>query len=258
MRLDTVGIAGDWHGNLTWAVSAVNEFDRAGIDTILHLGDFGVGFKNGDAYLRVLNQILIKNKQTIYVTFGNHEDYVRIAGMNVRDDGLIEIASNILGFPRGYRWVWEGRSFVSLGGANSIDKEFRLEGISWWAEEQISMGDAYRTMDGGFAEIMLAHDAPTGVPIPENHRSNWSREALAYAAQSSDTLRAVVDVVRPTMFFHGHYHIYYDKLVTLGDFVANDVYKTRYIGLDRDTESNNIGVLRLADLDFKILPFPVY
>jgi len=255
-RFDKVGVAGDWHGNKEWAVAALNEFARNGISVVLHLGDFGIGFKYGDDYIAAVNATLVKNGQVLYVTLGNHEDYVRVNAAPVREDGWIEYASNVLLAQRGQRWTWEGRSFVSLGGANSIDRNGRIEGISWWAEEQISMGDVYHTIEGGYADVFLAHDVPAGVPIPLNHRSNWAPEALKYSNQSKDMVRAAADGVRPAIYFHGHYHIYYDKTVTLGDFATNDVYKTRYIGLDQDTHDNNIGILRVADLNFEVLPFP--
>ena len=48
-----VGIAGDWHGDLGWALSMVSRFHKHKIDTILHLGDFGIWrCLHGDKYLR--------------------------------------------------------------------------------------------------------------------------------------------------------------------------------------------------------------
>ena len=36
-----VAIAGDWHGNLRWALDRIGDAHAAGATTIVHLGDFG-------------------------------------------------------------------------------------------------------------------------------------------------------------------------------------------------------------------------
>jgi Calcineurin-like phosphoesterase len=258
---DSVGIAGDWHSDLDWALNSLHTFKEANISVILHLGDFGIWpGANGAIYIRKLSARLIKNAQVLLVTLGNHEDYVRTAQAQPITEGefagWLQFAPNILIAPRPHRWEWLGRSFVSLGGANSIDREWRTEGISWWPEEQISMGDVYRTIDGGYADIMIAHDAPLDVAIPFNHRdgeNNWTTYGLNYAKESRMMMQAAVDGVRPKMFFHGHYHLSYDKFVTLGDFATDDVYTTNFIGMGMNQQKNNLGVLTLDNMDFRLL-----
>lgn len=230
---EVVAIAGDWHGETSWAFKAVKAAHDAGIKTIFQLGDFGIFGGSGEKYRRKLDMLCGRLGVTIVVVDGNHEDHVRIANLPVREDGLRIFAPRILIAPRGWRWTINNTTFVALGGANSIDREWRTPNVSWWEQEQISMGDVYRTIEGGYADVMLAHDCPEGVNIPMNHRdSDWTKQGIAYANQSRATMRAAVDGVRPSMFFHGHYHVYYDKFVTLGNFTTGDVYKTRYIGLD--------------------------
>lgn len=259
-RLDTVGIAGDWHGNLDWALDGLNTFARANINVILHLGDFGIGFgQSGAVYLRKLQLRLMKNKQIILVTPGNHEDYAKIDSLKEIPSGdwkgWLQLTSQILLAPRGFHWNWEGREFVSLGGANSIDREWRTANVSWWAGEQISMGDVQRTMDSGPADVFLAHDCPAQVKLSLNHRDfGWTQEGLSYAKKSREMLQHAVDAVRPQLYFHGHYHIFQDRMVTLGDFKTGDTYTTRFVAMDQDGHENNLGVLRLADLNLEILP----
>ena len=259
-RLDTVGIAGDWHGNLDWALDAVNTFMRQDINVILHLGDFGYGFgQSGADYLRKLQARLLRNGQMLLVTPGNHEDYSKIADLKVIPNGQwkgwLKLTSQILLAPRGLRWTWEGREFVSLGGANSIDRNYRTPYLSWWEGEQISMGDVYRTVDGGTADVMLCHDAPLKVSIPLNHRDmGWDYDQLNYAKGSRIMIQHAIDEVKPKLFFHGHYHVFYDKKVTLGDFDNGDTYLTRFVGMDQDTHDNNLGLLRVADLHFETIP----
>jgi hypothetical protein len=62
--------------------------------------------------------------------------------------------------PRGARFTVVGRSFVSLGGAPSIDFETRVPGGDWWPTEMITYEDVAHVVAGGTADVMLTHDAP--------------------------------------------------------------------------------------------------
>lgn len=48
----------------------------------------------------------------------------------------VSLSDHVTVLPRGHRWEIAGRSFVSLGGAPSVDylQPFRHQGESWWAE----------------------------------------------------------------------------------------------------------------------------
>ena len=250
-NFENIGIAGDWHGNTGWAMNALRAFAREGITEVIHVGDFGIWpGADGATYIRKLNRLAKDCGITLYITPGNHEDYTRIAACPVEDDGWQHYRENILLAPRGFRWEWSGRSFVALGGANSIDRESRIEFLSWWADEQISLGDVYRTVENGHADIMITHDCPAGVNAlpPSLSSTMWTEFGLNYARESTIMLRQAVDTVKPNILFHGHYHWFHDTRAVLNDGIEN--YETRVVGMDQDEHSNNIGTLRLADLNF--------
>lgn len=232
-------VAGDWHGDTGWALHCLDAADKAGITTIFHLGDFGIWpGQDGAKFIQKVQNRASRNGQRLFVTPGNHEDYSRIDATEVDKDGWQWYRDNVILIPRGHRWEFGGRSFVSLGGANSIDFEGRTENIDWWAGERITYGDEIRTREGGHADIMLAHEAPTGCQPLDTHRSPgyWGEEELAYAEQSSASMRSVVDVVKPKLFFHGHYHNYSDKMFELyGDEGA---YMTRVVCLNMNKRTD--------------------
>jgi len=259
-----VGIAGDWHGNKGWARLRLLDFADLGITKVLQLGDFGLWQgNNGMKYLHRINKVLQENNQTLYVTLGNHENYILVSALTVINSGenagwlYNPIYPNILYAPRGHRWEWEGVSFVSLGGANSIDRVYRVEGVSWWPGEQIGYGDIFRTREGGYADIFLAHDCPEGVPLFGGHKAgtgNWSSEDIKYAERSRRSLRQAVDVVKPELFFHGHYHFLAEYNTVLKDEEDKD-YTLHTIGLDQDTHHHNIGVLTLPSKQFDFIDY---
>lgn len=240
---DLIGVAGDWHGNTFWAKQSLAAFNAAGIKHIFQLGDFGIwGGHDGASYIRKVNKYLTDNDQILYVTLGNHEDYVRVNATKIASDGTMWYQGNkrIKLLPRGFRGTvgaYMERSWVSLGGANSIDFKGRREGISWWREESITVADVYATASGGKAELMFCHDAPAGVPIEYDRKSQdagWHADEVRYSNAGREILRQAVDVVQPNVLFHGHHHIFQDVNLELTDFATKETYEMRSIGLACD------------------------
>lgn len=254
-----IGIAGDWHGDLGWAKHALLKFGHLNIKNVLHVGDFGFWPGNsGRKYLYRINKLAEMYGITLYVTLGNHEDYVQVASFleHPTMKGFVYHIDypNILVATRGARWNWNNVSFVSLGGANSIDFTGRTEGIDWWKEERITLGDIYRTVEGGHADIMISHDCPAGVDIFGSHRdasNGWTPTEIAYAQESRMALRQAVDGVKPDILFHGHYHRFLDLTTKLYDGVEN--YSLRSIGLDMNGNQNNLMIFELASKDYMLV-----
>lgn len=258
-EFDRLGIAGDWHGNKGWAKHALLKFSHMGIKHVLHVGDFGFWPGNhGRKYLYRINKFAELYGITLYVTLGNHEDYVQISAFqpHPKMKGFVYNPDypQILVATRGARWNWNDVSFVSLGGANSIDFTGRTENITWWKGERITLGDIYRTVEGGHADIMIAHDCPAGVNIFGSHRdekNGWTPTEIAYAQESRMALRQAVDGVKPDILFHGHYHRFLDLTTEMYDGVEG--YTLRSIGLDMDDSQKNLMVFELASREYLMI-----
>lgn len=232
-----IGIAGDWHGNTEWALKTLRAFAKLNINTIFQLGDFGIwGGHDSAKYILKIAKELNVNNQTLYVTPGNHEDYVRILSKEVDSRGVrVYQHDRILLLDRGTRGKIAGRNFVSLGGANSIDYKGRIEGLSWWREESITLSDIYKTVDGGPVDIFFSHDAPLGIEIVYSNKADgmgWGADAISYSNKGREALRHAVDGVTPNLLFHGHHHIFQDKTTMLSNGVSN--YELRSVGLACD------------------------
>lgn len=247
-----VGLAGDWHGNARWAVSVLDQFAMADIRTVLHAGDFGIWPGAGGAsYLSLILGTCEKHKITLLITPGNHEDYDQIEdpeGVEVPDKQVLGSGEGweVALLPRGYRWDMEGRRFLSLGGAPSIDRSFRTEGKSWWPAEMIRDTDLER-LEEDSADVMIAHDAPDGgtdavqrILDTPAAVSGWPQEGLDYCAIGRRKMNQAVEVVNPRVFIHGHMHVtdekYYEGL------------DRRYISLGPDGVIGNVAVLELESL----------
>ncbi len=257
--MSTVALAGDWHGNRRWARARIAEVASDGVALILHLGDFGIWpGASGRVYINQLEEACTTHGVGIWVTPGNHEDWGSLTQMwadPARAGRPLHVSEHIAVLPCGYRFTLEDRSFVSLGGAPSVDLEYREPNLDWWAQEAIGPEDVAGVVAGGYADVMLAHDAPLApyeVPSVATIRSTkgvWSERVLAYARQGAELMHEAFLGVRPRLFAHGHYHVADEVVVALPD----TTYDTRLWSLNCDGVDGNIRYLDLATLDTPVL-----
>lgn len=254
-----VGLLGDVHANVEWMNFSLWAFWSEGITTIVQLGDFGVGFhKASSKELDKINSWLKKYGQTIYVVPGNHEDYDLINSMAVEKDGWQNLRSQIKLAPRGHRWEWDGTTFVALGGAPSVDRSARIKSKrkSWWAEEAITGHDVDKVKAGGYADVMVAHDAPNGVSTIAREIGHnpfgfkpWD---LEYAREGRALMTEAFLAVNPKFFFHGHYHFLVDEEVPTTDGTC------RVFGLSCDNRVDSLGVFDTTTKGLNLLDLSIY
>ncbi|WP_226760400.1 metallophosphoesterase family protein [Arthrobacter sp. SO3] len=199
-------VAGDWHGDLGWAIAAVRSAAREGVSTILHVGDFGLdwpGAKRG-RYEARLNKYLLELGMTLIVSGGNHDNWETLESLPVEFDGLATFRSNIRVLPRGGRTQIEGLVVGALGGAFSVDYEHRTQGKDWWNNEEPTKEDARRITTCGPVDVLITHEVPAGIPMKGD--LELPPEVIARANLTRVLLRDVVDFLAPAHVFCGHWH----------------------------------------------------
>lgn len=203
-----VAVCGDWHGNVGWVRTLGKALPTLAPDirTILQLGDWAMD-PAADALL------IDAGIDRVYVTVGNHEPFGEITPLLDAHPGCAVRVSDITWIlPRPARLTIGGRSVLSLGGAVSVDKAWRREGVSWWPDENISEGQARDAIAGGDADLMLTHESPDRTPVravQEILRTNpmgFPDDALADSLHSRRRVAKVWDLVHPTLLVHGHMH----------------------------------------------------
>ena len=111
-------------------------------DYLIVCGDFGAVWCRGS--LKEDLEPYEKLPFTVLFVDGNHENFDLIGTFPVEEwqGGKVHvIAPNIFHLMRGQVFTIEGKTFFTFGGATSIDKYRRIDGISWWAEELPSDAD---------------------------------------------------------------------------------------------------------------------
>jgi hypothetical protein len=228
-------LCGDWHGNSQFARKSFAYARKHDCDVIIQLGDFGIwpGLAG-----EIFREDISAYAGTIPLFFidGNHEDFSWLNAQPLDADGLRPLARGLTHIPRGFRWTdIAGETWLALGGATSLDRPQRTQGVSWWSEEEITLEQSYAAVAGGHADIMLTHDCPTGTDIPGiYHRQYvpyWDRIELERAWNHRDNLRRIVEEIRPSTLYHGHFHTRYS-----GKLVAD--YDCTVIGLADDSSGS--------------------
>lgn len=230
---NVIAFSGDWHGNTMWAANMPYLLKEEGVTHIFHAGDFG--FRFDFDFRDQLENALRDNDIMLYFVDGNHDYHDWIWAHEEDRNGFNRISEHVRYIPRGHRFkVWD-KTFMGLGGATSVDKDWRTQSglrAEWWSTEQIRTIDVNNAVEGGPVDVMICHDAPSGIPIPgityENGIQFFPHHALMEADWHRDRVRYVVDMVKPKLFVHGHYHVNYE-FTTYDDM--------RVIGLDMDGTS---------------------
>jgi len=212
--VDRIGILGDLHGDLEHLVVVSRTMEARGIHVLLQLGDFGFiwpGTNWGHALDRIENR-LRKSGQVLYFVDGNHEDFTTLNAFPISANGLRRVRPSIIHIPRGWRTTLaHARTFAAMGGANSIDRGLREEGVSWWPEESITDADLEQ-LGTEPVDILVGHDAPAPWPKLDNRLSQspswWSEEDQHYADDGRWMLTRAFTAVQPKLYLGGHFHLY--------------------------------------------------
>lgn len=213
-----VGITGDTHGDLNF-----RQIYKAREMEITHLivcGDFGYIW---DGSLKEQRQLDYLNKIGVKVLFidGNHEHHVLLNEYPISEmyGGKVhQIRENIIHLIRGEVYNINGNKYFAFGGANSTDKEYRIEGESWWREEKpnkADMDNAEKNLakNNYKVDYILTH---TCYPVALNYVGGDMR-----VDDVSEYLNYIKHTVEFKYWFFGHMHINYNIL----DYNTRCIYK---------------------------------
>lgn len=256
---ETVTLAGDWHGDWGWGTEVVQKTAERGASLILHLGDFGVDSSNrGKKFLLKLDKACEEAGVDIWVTPGNHEDWARMERLwdnpKRRDhwgDRLpLDLGTNhIFILPRGYRFELNGVSFLSFGGAASVNFDWLSKGSNWWPEEMYSQDEVDEAARSGYADVLLVHESPDERYAVSNVRHvlshnpmGFSIEGLSYSAVSRKRITNLAERVKPRLLAHGHMHTFGQRWITWPD---SDQEST-VLSLNEQRAATNLAILNLA------------
>jgi Icc-related predicted phosphoesterase len=236
-------LAGDTHGDANAVRTLIQRAEMEKAEVLFVLGDFGIwDHHDGGAFTDHVSRFSAKAGIPVCFLPGNHDNYDLLFEWEATKpryaDGFYEIKDGVFYSPRGHRFTWSGVRFVSLGGAYSVDKTWRViqdqvdleqvrsmksRGLSlsvkeqylldhgqkrWWSQEEISEQEMRDAMKGGPVDVMLAHDKP------RDAKPGWNRKDLEECWPNQQKIQSVVDATRPWLYIHGHLHYAYQDVLT--------------------------------------------
>ena len=136
-------LTGDTHGRFERIGAFCDKMQTDRDDILIILGDAGINF-HADARDNLRKEYLARLPITLFCIHGNHER--RPESLDVYDErewhgGQVfteDRYPNILFAKDGEIYDLDGQKAIAIGGAYSIDKAWRVEGRSWWPDEQPS------------------------------------------------------------------------------------------------------------------------
>lgn len=159
-------VTSDTHGDRDrFRTPAVRRLRRG--DTLVVLGDFGFLWDGSRAEKKTLKWLARRRYKLLFLD-GSHENHALLAQYPLEEfaGGMARhIGKNLWCLQRGGLYTIEGRTVLALGGGESLDKESREEGVTWWpaelpAAEDYARCDAALESCGGKVDFILTHDAP--------------------------------------------------------------------------------------------------
>ena len=193
-------LVGDTHGEIELINEAIIIGKEKNCKKILQLGDFGF-FPN--LYPNFINSLF--SPIPFFFIDGNHDDHSVLPHNEKSPIPLYKLGYEVDNFfyiPRGYSEKWGESKILFIGGAKSIDKQYRTLGLDWWVNEEISYMDFNAASSYIEIDIIISHTCPINEEI--------------YYIESDYSSRALMELINlynPRYLIHGHHHTNYELLM---------------------------------------------
>ena len=213
-------ITGDLHGHVDKSKLNTQSFPQqkelTKEDFVIIAGDFGGVWDESRSENWLLRWLEKKRFTTLFVD-GNHENFDLLNSYPVtawKGGKVHEVRPGILHLMRGQVFQIEGMKFFTFGGADSIDKHYRKEGVSWWpqerpAEEEFDEGMNNLAKHNYSVDYVISHTAPLNIA-----------EQLTACSTRLDPVTIMLSVFQEKISFKRWYFGHFHKDTTLGNYTA--------------------------------------
>ena len=213
-------ITGDTHGDFY-------RFGHLGLnegDIMIILGDVGINYYL-DEYDKKLKERLKRYNFKFFCIQGNHEkrpenissyhEVEMFGGKVFVEDGY----PNLIFAKNGELYNINGKSILVIGGAYSIDKDYRIsKGYPWFKDEQLTEKERLNILDeysGKHVDIILSHTCPLRYEPKESFKLSLPQIAIDKSMEYF--LNEVEQRVDYGKWYCGHYHL--EKIVDKLEFM---------------------------------------
>jgi len=240
-------LSGDFHANsnnelnIITRKSLIKKYKIAEFNKIKYhiiLGDCGFlwpGNRNTDLFNF---KVLANRPFPILCVIGNHEPIFGMNNLPEADIGIGETVYQICNEPfiaylkRGKVYTIDGIKFLVLGGALSIDKEFRKPNLSWWEREYWSTAEKqelfFKLGNEKYFDFALSHTGPHNINkrLFDDIIRGYPKEFVDEVALLNNEIDNIIHVKK---WYCGHWHqdkYFFDEKIKRG---YQYLYKTTEI-----------------------------
>jgi Icc-related predicted phosphoesterase len=198
-------LLGDIHEDYNILANALAVAKDAGATAVIQVGDFGLFPRNEQKFYQVCQHDI-----PTYFICGNHDDCTRWTALS----GVTRIweDANLFYIARGTVMKIDNRTIAFMGGAASIDKDYRLRnGWHWDENENISPYEVLRMMDnakGKNIDMFITHCPPNSV-INEHFDPKgklYFGVGLDWHDHNQDIIENIWHAIGTPMIYSGHMH----------------------------------------------------
>lgn len=208
-------ITGDKHADFYEVCYFCKKEKTSKDDLMIILGDAGINYFNDERDYK-LKEKLSECSITFFCVHGNHEERAE----NIKTykskkflDGIVyyeEKYPNILFAVDGEIYNLDGKKTLVIGGAYSVDKEFRLMyGHKWYESEQPNDIIKNKVIENlnrndNKVDIILSHTCPYKYMPREVFMSGIDQSKVDYSTEKF--LEKVENIAKYSKWYCGHYH----------------------------------------------------
>jgi hypothetical protein len=187
-------------------------------DYVIILGDYGLIWAREESMSSIYWRKWLLNKPwTTLFLDGNHENHELLAELpQVPMFGsTVGVAyGGMYHLKRGEIYTIGDKTFFTMGGATSVDKESRLDRVSWWKEEvpswaEFDHGLSNLELHGNKVDYILGHTCPKEIA-----RIYLKKIGLDKYEKENDPVCSFFDTIIQQVefkdFYFGHWHADWD------------------------------------------------
>lgn len=204
---DRVFAWGDCHGDWDAVIRFQNNFAIKDA-LIIQVGDFNIGMQEPASDYTMLRELAMElnlNNNDLWIIRGNHDNP---SPFNPEECGFYN-NSRVTFIPDyTYRKV-NGKDFLFVGGATSIDRKRNVEGINYWRNEKFVLTEDYKNLKK--CDVLITHSGPIeafpyGGFAKINH---WFIEDVHLPGEliaEREDISTLFNIVEPKIYCYGHFH----------------------------------------------------
>ena len=149
---------------------------------------------------------------TVLFVDGNHENFDLLDSFPVemwKGGKVHKIKPDIIHLMRGQVFEIDGKTIFTFGGATSIDKDYRVEGVSWWRQEL----PTYAQLDEGIANLKRYDNKVDYIVTHScserafNYPAIRNCGAVKCVCPELQMLSYIEDVASFKHWYFGHFHV---------------------------------------------------